>query len=87
MSFHDIRAAFGFMAAPSAVFPRLRSVSLFVTSPQTVTLPVRMYMLATESIDPMMAAVSALIVGLTALVMLLLDRLYGLDKVLVGQKG
>ncbi len=62
------------------------TMSIFITSPQTVTLPVRMYMLATESIDPMMAAVSALIVALTAAVMLLLDRLYGLDKILVGQK-
>jgi putative spermidine/putrescine transport system permease protein len=63
------------------------TMSLFITSPQTVTLPVRMYMLATESIDPMMAAVSALIVGLTAVVMWGLDRLYGLDRVLVGQHG
>lgn len=62
------------------------TMSIFITSPQTVTLPVRMYMLATESIDPMMAAVSALIVALTAVVMLLLDRLYGLDKLLVGQR-
>ena len=62
------------------------TMSIFITSPQTVTLPVRMYMLATESIDPMMAAVSALIVAATAAVMLLLDRLYGLDKVLVGQR-
>lgn len=62
------------------------TMSIFITSPQTVTLPVRMYMLATESIDPMMAAVSALIVALTAVVMLGLDRLYGLDKVLVGQR-
>ncbi len=62
------------------------TMSIFITSPQTVTLPVRMYMLATESIDPMMAAVSALIVALTAVVMLVLDRLYGLDKVLVGQQ-
>lgn len=61
------------------------TMSIFITSPQTVTLPVRMYMLATESIDPMMAAVSALIVALTAVAMLVLDRLYGLDKVLVGQ--
>lgn len=60
------------------------TLSIFVTSPATVTLPVRMYMYATESIDPMMAAVSALMVGLTALAMLVLDRLYGLDKVLVG---
>ena len=42
-------------------------MSIFVTSPQTVTLPVRMYMYATESIDPMMAAVSALMIALTAL--------------------
>ena len=61
------------------------TMSIFITSPQTVTLPVRMYQIATESIDPMMAAVSALMVALTAVAMIVLDRLYGLDKVLVGQ--
>jgi putative spermidine/putrescine transport system permease protein len=61
------------------------TMSIFITAPQTVTLPVRMYMIATESIDPMMAAVSALIVALTAFAMIVLDRLYGLDKILVGQ--
>jgi putative spermidine/putrescine transport system permease protein len=50
-----------------------------------VTLPVRMYMYATESIDPMMAAVSALMVGITAVAMIILDRVYGLDRVLVGR--
>jgi putative spermidine/putrescine transport system permease protein len=62
------------------------TMSIFVTSPVTVTLPVRMYMYATESVDPLMAAVSALMVALTAGVMLILDRLYGLDKILVGAK-
>ena len=62
------------------------TMSIFITSPRTVTLPVRMYTIATESVDPMMAAVSALIVGMTAVVMLVLDRLYGLDKILVGQR-
>ena len=62
------------------------TMSIFVTSPATVTLPVRMYMYATESIDPLMAAVSALMVALTGGVMILLDRLYGLDKILVGSK-
>jgi putative spermidine/putrescine transport system permease protein len=62
------------------------TLSIFITSPATVTLPVRMYMYATESIDPLMAAVSALMVALTAAVMVLLDRLYGLDKVLVGER-
>jgi putative spermidine/putrescine transport system permease protein len=61
------------------------TLSIFITSPETVTLPVRMYMIATESIDPMMAAASALMVGVTAAAMIVLDRLYGLDKVLVGQ--
>ncbi|NKI92355.1 ABC transporter permease [Rhizobacter sp. SG703] len=62
------------------------TMSIFVTAPSTVTLPVRMYMYATESIDPLMAAVSALMVGVTALAMVLLDRAYGLDRVLVGRR-
>ncbi|EJN02839.1 ABC transporter permease [Herbaspirillum sp. YR522] len=61
------------------------TMSIFVTSPSTVTLPVRMYMYATESIDPMMAAVSALMVAVTAAAMIVLDRVYGLDRVLVGR--
>ena len=60
------------------------TMSIFITSPATVTLPVRMYMYATESIDPMMAAVSALMIAVTAAAMLLLDRIFGLDKILVG---
>jgi len=62
------------------------TMSVFITAPATITLPVRMYMYATESIDPMMAAVSALVIALTAATMLVLDRVYGLDRVLVGQK-
>jgi putative spermidine/putrescine transport system permease protein len=42
-------------------------------------------MYATESIDPLMAAVSALMVAVTAAAMVLLDRLVGLDRVLVGK--
>ena len=61
------------------------TMSIFVTSPSTVTLPVRMYMYATESIDPLMAAVSALMVAVTACAMVILDRLYGLDRILVGK--
>jgi putative spermidine/putrescine transport system permease protein len=62
------------------------TMSIFITAPSTVTLPVRMYMYATESIDPLMAAVSALMVGLTAVAMLVLDRIYGLDRILVGER-
>jgi putative spermidine/putrescine transport system permease protein len=45
-----------------------------------------MYMYATESIDPLMAAVSALMVAVTAVAMIVLDRVYGLDRVLVGRR-
>lgn len=62
------------------------TMSVFITAPATVTLPVRMYMYATESVDPMMAAVSALVIALTAITMFALDRIYGLDRVLVGSK-
>ena len=61
------------------------TMSVFVTSPQTVTLPVRMYMYATESIDPMMASVSAIVIFITAGAMLILDRIYGLNRILIGQ--
>ncbi|MEG0921893.1 MAG: ABC transporter permease [Comamonas sp.] len=61
------------------------TMSIFVVSPSTVTLPVRMYMYATESLDPMMAAVSALIVFVTLGLMLLLDKVYGLDRILIGK--
>jgi putative spermidine/putrescine transport system permease protein len=60
------------------------TMSIFVVSPSTVTLPVRMYMYATESLDPMMAAVS-LIVFVTLGLMLLLDKVYGLDRILIGK--
>ena len=43
-------------------------------------------MYATESIDPLMAAVSALMVAVTAVAMIVLDRVYGLDRVLVGRR-
>ncbi|MDN7750603.1 ABC transporter permease [Burkholderia gladioli] len=61
------------------------TMSIFVSSPQTVTLPVRMYMYATESIDPMMASVSTLVIAITAGAMLILDRVYGLNRILIGQ--
>ena len=63
------------------------TMSIFVVSPSTVTLPVRMYMYATESLDPMMAAVSALIVFITLGLMLLLDKVYGLDRIRIGRHG
>lgn len=73
----------GWLLAFVSSFDEL-TMSIFVTSPKTMTLPVWMYMYTTESIDPMMAAVSVLIIALTAGVMIVLDRAFGLEKILVG---
>ena len=61
------------------------TMTIFVTSPSTITLPVRMYMYATDSIDPLMAAVATVNIAFTAIVMVLIDRLYGMEKLLVGK--
>ncbi len=60
-------------------------MSIFVTSPQTVTLPVRMYT-RRESLDPMMASVSALVIFITRgpQCCCLIAR-YGLNRILIGQ--
>jgi len=61
------------------------TMSVFVASPATQTLPVRMYHHITQTIDPLIASVSTVLIILTFLVMLVLDRLYGLDKIFVGK--
>ena len=61
------------------------TMSVFVSSPSTQTLPVKMYHHITQTIDPLIASVSTVLIVLTFLVMLILDRLYGLDKVFVGK--
>ncbi|MCV0427442.1 MAG: ABC transporter permease [Roseibium sp.] len=61
------------------------TMSIFVASPATQTLPVRMYHHIAQTIDPLIASVSTVLIVLTFLVMLILDRLYGLDRVFVGR--
>ena len=61
------------------------TVSVFVSNPSTTPLPVRMFLQIQDTIDPMVAAVSALLIAATVLVMLLLDRLVGLERLFVGK--
>lgn len=58
------------------------TVTLFVTGPKLVTLPIRIYNHITYITDPLVAAVSAAIVFLTVGVVLVLERLVGLDRLL-----
>jgi putative spermidine/putrescine transport system permease protein len=61
------------------------TMTVFVASPATQTLPVKMYNHIVETIDPLVASISAVMIAITFVVMLLLDRLYGLDKIFVGK--
>ena len=74
----------GWMLAFITSFDEL-TMSIFVASPSTTTLPVRMYQHIAQTIDPLIASVSTVLIVLTLVLMIVLDRIYGLDKVLVGK--
>lgn len=61
------------------------TMSIFVASAGTQTLPVKMYNHMTHTIDPLLASISTVLIVLTLVFMLLLDRFYGLDRVLAGK--
>jgi putative spermidine/putrescine transport system permease protein len=61
------------------------TMSVFIASPSTTTLPVRMFLQIQDTIDPMVAAVSALLIGGTVVLMLVLDRMVGLERLFVGK--
>lgn len=58
-------------------------VSLFMTGPKLSTLPVTMFHHVEDRADPMVAAISVLLVALTLIVMLVVDRSIGLGKAFV----
>ncbi|QNB09830.1 ABC transporter permease [Herbaspirillum frisingense] len=61
------------------------TMSIFVSSPGTQTLPVKMYNHIANTIDPLLASISTVLILITLALMLILDRCYGLDKVLAGK--
>jgi len=60
------------------------TMTVFVATPATMTLPVRMFLYIQDNIDPLVTSVSAVVIVLTALVMLLIEWLYGLERLLAG---
>ena len=56
-------------------------LSLFLRTPVLTTLPVQIYGQLEFSPDPSVAAVSAIMIGVTVLLMVLIDRFLGLGKV------
>ena len=58
------------------------TASLYVTAQRTQTLPVAMYTYVREYTDPTIAAISALLIIFTTILMLLADRYLGLRRIL-----
>lgn len=61
------------------------TMTVFIASPSQTTLPVRMYHYIEESIDPLVASISTVVIVGTFLLMLVIDRIYGIDRLLVGE--
>lgn len=61
------------------------TMTVFLASPTTTTLPVRMFNYIQDSIDPLICAVSALLILVTVILMFILDRVYGLERLFVGE--
>lgn len=61
------------------------TVTIFLVNPSTTTLPVRLYSYITQTTDPLVASISAMAILFTVVLMLFVDRLYGLDRLLIGE--
>ncbi|WEZ85397.1 hypothetical protein P6U16_25095 (plasmid) [Rhizobium sp. 32-5/1] len=60
-------------------------LTIFIASPTTTTLPVQMFNYIQDSIDPLICAISALLILATVILMFILDRVYGPEKLFVGE--
>ena len=76
--------ASGFVLAFIQSFDEV-TMTIFIAAPGTETLPVRMFAHIQDSIDPLVTSVSASVIGLTVLFLFVIDRLYGLERLLAGR--
>ena len=60
------------------------TMTVFLAAPGIETLPIRMFLYIQDNIDPLVTSVSACVIAVTIVALLCLDRLYGLDRLLVG---
>ncbi len=56
------------------------SVALFLTGPTTVTLPVRIFSYIEQTFDPLVTAVCSILIVLTAVVVIVVERAIGLGR-------
>jgi putative spermidine/putrescine transport system permease protein len=60
------------------------SMTVFIASPATNTLPVRLFLYIQDNIDPLVCSISTVLIVLMAVLMVILDRVYGLDRLFIG---
>jgi len=61
------------------------TMTVFLSSTSMTTLLVRLYLHIEDSIDPLVAAVSVVLIVLALGLMVFLDRCFGLERVLAGE--
>lgn len=61
------------------------TMSVFISTPRIETLPVRMFLYIQDNIDPLVTSVSAAVIGVTLVALIVLDRLNGLEALLIGK--
>ncbi len=61
------------------------TMTVFIATPGTETLPVRIFLYIQDNIDPLVTSVSAVVIAFTVVMLVLLDRLYGLEALLIGK--
>ncbi|MGD9941919.1 MAG: ABC transporter permease [Burkholderiaceae bacterium] len=61
------------------------TMTIFIASPETTTLPVRLLAHIQDNIDPLVASVSASLISIATVFLVMIDRLYGLDRLFLGQ--
>ncbi|MBO0904140.1 ABC transporter permease [Jiella sonneratiae] len=61
------------------------TVTVFIVNPATTTLPVKLFSHITQTTDPLVASVSTVAILFTVALMLVVDRIYGLDRLLIGE--
>ena len=76
---NGIGALFAFITSFDEV-----TMTVFIASPRTETLPVRLFLYIQDNIDPMVASISTCLIAMTVVAMIILDRAYGLDRLFVG---
>jgi putative spermidine/putrescine transport system permease protein len=62
------------------------TMTIFIASPRTVTLPVRMFQYVQDSIDPLVTAVAACVIATTVVIVTVVARVIGLERLLDGQE-